>query len=227
MRYIEKRREPKTITDTRCADTTDLSSAATARDAFNQIDKGDVRRQLVEEQGWLCAFCMAHISEESVDNRGEHTMKIAHRTPVAVSPNEALSWQNLLGSCDGGQRYEGAPATCDCAQGSKALTVDPTQQGSVQRLAYKRGDREGLFITSDDPALLLDLVDTLALNAGELPALRQETWKAFQENCRRKGPKGIYGRQAWRAYFPQWLKAMSDKGRLPPFFGVVEKMVER
>lgn len=226
MRCIEKRREPKTVTETKCATTTNLSRTATARDAFNQIDKGAVREQLVHEQGGLCAFCIRGIDAEAKDQRGEPLMKIAHRMPIAVNPNEALNWQNLLGSCDGGQRYEGAPATCDCAQGSEALTVDPTQQGSVQRLDYEHGDREGLFITSDDPVLRLDVVNTLALNTGHLPALREATWKAFRELCKRKGPKG-YGKPVLRQYFPVWLNERSHRGRLPPFLGVVEKMLQR
>lgn len=226
MRYINKGQEPKTVTDTRCAATTNLSRGTTARAAFNQIDKGEVRKRLAEEQGCLCAFCMTRINEASVDDRGEHTMKIAHRTPIAVNPGEALNWRNMLGCCDGWQRREGVPATCDCAQGSRVLEVDPTQQQSVQRLFYEhRAATEGLFITSEDAAVRSDVERTLALNAGDLPALREKVWNAFQELCRRRGPKGIYGRLAWRQYFPQWLKTQSDRGRLPPFLGVVEKKV--
>jgi uncharacterized protein (TIGR02646 family) len=223
VRHIAKGQEPRTVTETRCASTTDLSRPASARNAFDQLDKNAVRAQLAEEQGWLCAFCMRRIDENAVV-QGEHIMKVAHRIPIAVDATGALNWRNLLGSCDGGQRHEGAPARCDCAQGSKALTVDPTQQGSVQRLDYERREtKEGLFITSDDSVLRSDLEETLALNAGDLPVLREAAWKAFLTSFTRRGPKASYGRQAWRAYFPSWLRANSVRGRLPPFLGVVEK----
>ncbi len=221
MRHIKKLSEPRTVTDTRCAATGDLSRAV-----FDQLDKNAVRKQLAEEQGWLCAFCMERISEESVDDRGEHVMKIAHRIPIAVDSQQALNWQNLLGSCDGGQRRRGATQTCDYAQGSQAITVDPTKQESIDRLSYEHGSGGGLFITSKDPALLADVQRTLALNAGDLPKNRAQVRKAFQEKCRREGPKEVYGKQAWVAYFPTWLKKMTDsEGRLPPFLGVVETML--
>jgi len=179
VRHIDKRLEPKTVTDTRCVITTDLSRAHSARDAFEQLDKNAVRKQLVAEQGWLCAFCMQRIDEQTLDDRGEHVMKVAHRMPIAVDPNEALNWYNLLGSCDGGQRRGHIPRTCDLAQRSTALTVDPTKRESILRLYYERRDKEGLFITSADSGLRSDVHCTLALNEGELPALREAAWKAF------------------------------------------------
>ena len=48
-------------------------------------------------------------------------------------PNGA--WKNLLGSCDGGQRSGRRRWSCDAAQGSRALTIDPTVQKSVADLA--------------------------------------------------------------------------------------------
>jgi len=226
VRYIRKGQEPRTVTETRCARTTDLSSVPTARDAFGQLDKDAVRGQLVEEQGWLCAFCMRHVNERAVRD-GEYTLKIAHRTPVAVDPRSALTWSNLLGSCDGGQRHPGAPRTCDLAQGSTPLTLDPTRPESMARLTYERRPaREGLFLTSADPALRSDVEDTLALNAGELPALREAAWKAFQLSCLRRGPRRQHGRWAWRDYFPGWLREHSPRGRLPQFVGTVERMLE-
>lgn len=225
MRHIVKDQEPRTVTETRTATTTDLSTTARAREAFDQIDKARVRADLAREQGWLCAFCMLRVDPEAVaapseGARPEPTLKIAHRTPVDVDSRQALSWRNLLGSCDGGQRSGGRRKSCDLAQGPRALTVDPTDAGSCTRLRYeRRGSRTGQFITSEDGELKLDVEQTLALNSGDLPELREQAWKAFCTLQHRQAPKQ-YGRPARAAYFESWVKRHG--ARLPEMLGVIE-----
>jgi len=160
------------------------------------------------------------VAPPSEGARPEPTMKIAHRTPIDVDPARALSWKNYLGSCDGGQRSGGLKKTCDYAQGSKALAVDPTEWGTVARLRYERRDgQEGLFITSDDEALRADVEQTLRLNAGDLPAQRQRAWDAFQKLQQKHAPKQ-YGKPARLAYFETYIKQFA--AQLPPMLGVIE-----
>ncbi|XXX81379.1 hypothetical protein WMF30_21710 [Sorangium sp. So ce134] len=221
MRHIVKGAEPATVTETRTASTTDLSTTTRARTAFDQIDKGRVRADLAREQGWLCAFCMRRIDPDAADARGERTMKIAHRTPIDVDPAQALSWRNLLGSCDGGQRSGWRTRSCDAAQGSTALAVDPAVHASCIQLRYERRDaREGLFITSDHPGLKTDVEQTLGLNSGDLPVLREQAWKAFCALQQKHAPKQ-YGRPARAAFFPTWIKQQG--ARLPEMLGVIEE----
>jgi hypothetical protein len=59
---------------------------------------------------------------------------------------------------------------------------------------------------------------TLALNDGDLPELRHQTWKAFQEVHRRRHPND-YGRSARRAFLPTWIRGR----RAPEMAGVVEE----
>lgn len=215
-----KAAEPATVTETRAAPTTDLSTTARARAAFDQIDKGRVRAALAREQGRLCAFCMRRIDPDTRDAIGEPTMKIAHRTPIKAKPSEALLWKNLLGSCDGGQRSGWWTTSCDAAQGSTALTVDPTVNASCARLRYeRRGSRKGLFITSDDPKLQEDVEKTLGLNSGDLPELRELAWKAFCDRQRKAAPNQ-YGRSARAEFFQAWMKQWSVQ--LPEMLGVIE-----
>jgi uncharacterized protein (TIGR02646 family) len=225
VRHVAKGAEPATVTETRAAPTTNLTTGGPARDAFNQIDKARVREALAREQGWLCAFCMLRVGPTAVSPpsegaRPEPAMKIAHRTPIDVDPTLALSWKNLLGSCDGGQRSNGRRKTCDLAQGPAALTVDPTEVTSCARLRYeRRGLLRGLFITSDDPALKTDVEETLRLNKGDLPEQRQAAWDAFCALQQRHAPKQ-YGRAARAAYFETWIQ--QHGARLPEMLGVIE-----
>ncbi len=204
MRSFAKGAEPQTVTDVRCAPTTNISTPAAARAAFDQIDKAAVRRQLEAEQGALCAFCMRRIDKDSRDDAG-FIMKIAHRIPVAADPSLALAWNNLLGSCDGGQRSPGRGRTCDLAQEDRPIAVDPTDQNSVARLAFERRDlAEGYFLTSMDPTLRGDIVETLNLNGTDLPALRESRLRAFQTLLRDAHPRSHWEVSTRRAFFEKW-----------------------
>lgn len=221
MRLILKGSEPRTITETRCASTTDLSTRQRARGAFEQIDKMEVRLQLVREQGWLCAFCMRRVEEGVCQGDREPTMKIAHRVPVAVESSRALDWGNLFGSCDGGQRSGGGVRTCDYRQGETTLRVDPSDRACVARLRFERRDtRTGLFLTSDAPELRRDVEETLNLNGGELPMYRQKIWELFLREVRHAHPRGHWELAVRRAFFERWRSRGGE--RLREYLGVVE-----
>jgi uncharacterized protein (TIGR02646 family) len=233
VRSITKSAQPRTVTSVQCAPTTKLGTAPHARAAFDQLDKADVREALAREQGHLCGFCMRRIRHDGQDARGEFTTKIAHRQPIHVSPGTALTWSNLLASCDGGQRASTGVKTCDYAQGHTALTVDPTSAHSVRQLRYERGDpngapheersresTDGLYLRTDNPQLRTD-VETLGLNGGDLPALRGAALKAFRALLQRKPKHWTPSVRA--AFFATWKAAGAPK--LPDFVGVVEAWV--
>lgn len=225
MRAIRKRTEPRTVTETREATTTNLARKDTARTAFDQMNKQEARKALAEEQGWLCAFCMRRIDEGDRETSRMTTMKIAHRVPIDVDPSRALDWTNLLGSCDGGEHSGGLYCTCDLRQRSTALTVDPAKASSVARLKLERRDRKrGLFLTSDDAALKVDVEETLGLNDGDLPELREAAWRSFLDAVRKAHPTTHWERATKLAYFQKW---QSDGKKLRQFVGVVEQKLQR
>lgn len=219
MRHIAKHAEPGTVRETREAPTTDLTTTASARTAFEQIDKSAVRAALTAEQEGLCAFCMRR-ADTRMNEEGRPVMRVAHRVPVAVDPSRALDWQNFLGSCDGVLAASGPARTCDVAQRNTALTVDPTNKASVSNVRFeRRSHRSGLFVTSDDPAVQKDLSETLALNEGDLPALRQAAWDGFLRAFKTANPNK-YGKAEQRAYYARWRKERGTQA--PIFLGVIE-----
>lgn len=226
MRVVQKLPEPRQLAETRSATTTDLRSPLGARSAFDQLDKAALREQLVREQGWLCAFCMRRVDPEQRDERGEFVMKIAHRVPLKSEPGAALTWANLLGSCDGGQRAGLGHYTCDLRQGDTPLTVDPTDGNSIARVTMRRRDgRAGLFVGSDDPTLERELDKVLNLNAGYLPELREAMWMAFRTHVMNEHPSRHWEPEVRRRAFARWR---FEKGeRLKQFCGVVEHKLKR
>lgn len=169
---------------------------------------------------------MRRIDPEQKDPSGHFVMKIAHRMPIDVESQRALDWSNLLGSCDGGQRSEGRYETCDLRQENTPLTIDPTQNTSVRRLYLeRRGATSGLFLSSDDPTIADDVEKTLGLNSGDLPELREQTWKSFEAAVKKAHPKSHWDRATRERFFTDWQYQTGRKFR--PFLGAVEERLRR
>ena len=216
MRLVTKGERPKCIVDAVRAHP-DLTTRDSAKSAYDTLDKDEVRAALVSEQRHLCAFCERRLQTGKAGRtftEGEtgpnHNVRIAHRTPVAVDSRLALTWENLIGSCDDER-------TCDVAQGSRALTVDPTKKVTVAQIRYERRDgTRGLFASSDEPAIRRDLQETLRLNDADLPVIREAAHKALRV---RLAKKEKYGKPALREYLGTCIGP-----RLPEHFGFLERM---
>jgi len=81
MLYIKKGHEPDSLTKYR-------KEKFAYYDGFKEKD--DIRKYLLEEQGYLCAYCMRRIDMEH--------MKIEHWYPEdLLSDIECLDYKNMLG----------------------------------------------------------------------------------------------------------------------------------
>jgi len=211
VRLIAKGKAPKTLLATAMASTTSLKTAKSARGAFEQVDKGEVRVRLSEDQGGLCAFCMGRIDPEKRD-AGRPTIRIAHLKPIDSDPARALHWTNLLGSCS-------SSTSCDVAQGSEPLATDPTVLGHIAKLAYETKGKQ-LVLTSLDANTTKD-VEVLGLNRGDLPSNRYGAWMAFLRRFER-AKTNTYGKPAWREFFDNESR---NPLCLPEYLGVIETKV--
>lgn len=70
------------------------------REQFDLLPKEEIRKCLLKEQHYLCAYCMKRI-----ENEGKHTT-IEHWHPLSKYKDEALDYANMLGVCDGGKRVD-------------------------------------------------------------------------------------------------------------------------
>jgi uncharacterized protein (TIGR02646 family) len=89
MRNIHKNPEPTSLTQHRCNTNTDYD---------NYAEKDDLRESLVNEQRWICCYCMQRIYP-NLEN-----MKIEHNKSQSPNkfPEKQLDYGNLLGACLGG-----------------------------------------------------------------------------------------------------------------------------
>ncbi len=115
-------------------------------------DKSQLRTELLKEQGYLCAYCMARIKDEA------QTTKIEHYQPR--NKTNQVQYSNLLIVCRGN---EGSPAhatTCDTKKGNTSLYLNPQNRIHIQSISY---DSLGT-IKSSDEKIDKDLNECLNLN---------------------------------------------------------------
>lgn len=125
---------------------------------FDGLDKTELRNALLEEQGYLCAYCMKRI-------RQKNKVKIEHYQPR--DKGNQLLYHNLLAVCDG----NGAAAenlnkvnpkrfTCDTMKKEQKLQINPQNLHDIETIYY---DNQGVIYSQID-VYKDDINDRLNLN---------------------------------------------------------------
>ena len=132
--------------------------------------KEDLRKSLLEEQGYICAYCMKRI-EESADIKIEHY-------EARNSTNE-LSYKNLLAVCKGNEGSSKERQTCDTKKGNRVLHIDPQKIGDISTIFFTRNGE----VKSTNLLFQKDLDEVLNLNDkfGNLISARKSALKALQK----------------------------------------------
>lgn len=132
--------------------------------------KEDLRKSLLEEQGYICAYCMKRI-EESADIKIEHY-------EARNSTNE-LSYKNLLAVCKGNEGSSKERQTCDTKKGNRVLHINPQKVGDISTIFFTRNGE----VKSTNLLFQKDLDEVLNLNDkfGNLISARKSALKALQK----------------------------------------------
>ncbi|MFO0574953.1 MAG: hypothetical protein U1A78_13270 [Polyangia bacterium] len=161
MRRINKGPEPPALTAYKRRGRQRLDSDA---------PRQELREALCQEQRFLCAFCQSHITPDA------QKMRIAHVIPQATreGANLGVEWNNLVGSCTGGEGKPAKEQHCDKKQEAQRIPerLDPVrlQEGTVRFDAQAR-------ILGCDPAVQHAIDDVLGLNIWSLRNLRDSCLK--------------------------------------------------
>ena len=193
MILIRKQKEPESLRVHRNTPGSD----------FDSLDKTELRKSLLSEQGYLCAYCMRRIRE---DNK----VKIEHYT-ARTKENEMI-YSNLLAVCDGNETLRGESGkvnpdrfTCDTRKGGQVLHIDPQNLSDMQTVYYDNkgivystnkeyekdlneilnlNDPNGYLIRNREAALkaLIQKLKSLAPGQDAMPLLRKLEKYCFQKN---------------------------------------------
>lgn len=204
MLYINKNPiEPQLLVSNR------QENGVSCYDNLRTETKTAIRKSLLAEQGYLCAYCMKRISLQGAT--------IEHYDPQSAQNGTDMSYRNMLGVCDGGAKTDGRGnerLTCDKHRGDTSLTVDPLDRYTVDKIKYKRNG----IIFSDDPDINNDLDNTLNLNSRHsyLIANRKAVYEELVSAIKRNGGKS----RAFLMHIKEKYEAFDENGKLIPYSGV-------
>ena len=204
MLYIQKTKEPESLTRYR-------------KQKFAYYDgypeKDDVRNQLLDEQGFLCAYCMRRIDKEN--------MKIEHWYPEdRLTESEQLDYSNMLGVCRGHiDGTKGSDDTCDTHKGNALICVNPTCKATLDKIKYRSSTGE---IYSDDQNIQKDLNETLNLNSAKhlLKLNRKATLDSAIEEMSRLQNQGNWSRSFMESMLAKY-QGKNSEGKKKEYAGII------
>lgn len=189
MKYIRKGTEPTSLTTYRA------SANRNSETLYEDYpDKDDLRKQLLQEQGCICCYCMQRISDEVDAASGQFKIKIEHWAPQSIydgqhgRPDRRLDYSNLLGACRGNEGQPEHLHHCDTHKGDTEIKINPTLPICEQQIYYSFSGE----VLSSDPEITKDLNETLNLNMQTLRNNRKARWDAIKDSLMRRMPKGTW-----------------------------------
>jgi uncharacterized protein (TIGR02646 family) len=144
--------------------------------------RNDVKRDLLDEQGYICCYCQNRI------NLDEKT-QIEHFIPRSSDPTKMFDYDNLLASCDGGQKIredynqglvsETVPIFCGPRKTNETLPISPLEQTCEDHFDYfDVGSTDDIEISiKGKTAEGIDAVEKLNLDE---PYLKRERGRFFK-----------------------------------------------
>ena len=174
----------------------------------NYSYKPALRKALAHEQRGLCCYCMGRISS---DRTG---MKVEHWRSQTVYPDDDLSYQNLLGACQGGSGKPRALQHCDTRKGEDDIRWNPANPNHYieQRVRFE----ENGSIRSDDPQFDGQIDNVLNLNLPWLSNNRKEVLDGIIEWWHQERSR-VQGKVLRKSVEKQYVKRTERSGKLEPY----------
>lgn len=107
MRYIRKAEEPDSLKAYKNLESEDWQPS------YKGLDKDDLRKSLLEEQGHLCCYCMKRIRAGR--------SRIEHFLPQNTFREEELNYSNLFLACSVSEGLPPSQQHCDIIKGDKLI----------------------------------------------------------------------------------------------------------
>ena len=217
MKLILKQKEPKNLKNHR-------QKAGTTYESFCRDDKlGDIqppsgfRKHILEEQGYLCAYCMRRIPHKHIEKGIEHDdMKIEHRisqkNDLSISEKLDITHSNMFACCMGGEGKQKKFQTCDTRKGENSISINPTNKLHVNTINYSY---DGLIISTDS-TFDSEINNILNLNEKNLKNQREAIYQSVEKKTK-EILKKLMDRKAKNEYLNReielWIKATKHKNK--------------
>lgn len=172
MRYIIKNAEPHELSKYR-------ETPGVCFDEMDSQTKAAVKSSLLKEQGYLCCYCGKQIELDI------HTI-LEHLLPRGVPQYRSLElyYENILASCDGGQRERASgnkrfPEYCDSKKKNYIIPITPLDPTCECSFIYDEvGEIHPAVATNNDA---IRTIDILGLNNPYLNHCRKAVIDAYKD----------------------------------------------
>lgn len=221
MIHIQKGNEPKELLQYRLNRS---NGEPTYENMPSEVHQA-VLNNLMQEQGFLCAYCMCRIPQDVAKHNPP--VSIEHIDPQSKTDEaKALDYGNMLAVCSGNRNPENRGLlnlgekrlTCDAHRHNRPLTVNPLDSRTLAGISYKSDGT----IFSKDSAVNTDLNETLNLNCTAI--LLPDSRKAARNSLLNEVRKHNADIQMFIRRTLDYLKTASHK---PPYAGVLVDWLER
>jgi len=226
MKLIKKNQEPKSLTFYKQK----YKTSACYEDLDKQT-KDDLKQSLLEEQGYICCYCMRRISADR--------MRIEHwkpQTDILLQLNLilGLEYTNLLGACQGGEDGLKSQYHCDKSKGNKLITIHPQakinlplQQGEAMGISCETLVKFNLgsgIVYSENETINQEINDILCLNNQNLREGRRTVIQEFKKFLDKK-----YSNSLKKENLEKILKIWSEKsdGKYKEYCQVIITYLEK
>ena len=206
-----------------------VDEGLTANEAYNKLSsdlKKQVKKQLMQDQGYLCAYCMRRIPDKRDVERGISNSlesRIEHWIPRSDSncgAFGALDYNNLLAVCSGNENDSSrgkSKLTCDARRRDRKLTVNPLDASTLVTVYYTEDGIIKAFdnIIDDDLNVRLNLNCTK--DAVMLPLERKKVLDVIQKEVQTEVESGKSLLEICKQLYQELLEIDGEK---PPYIGI-------
>jgi uncharacterized protein (TIGR02646 family) len=183
LKQIKKRIEPKSLTEYRSSiSNSELEKSHIYEDFREKTKEGcsedesyNLRKQLLEEQGYICCYCMSRIDC--------HNSKIEHFKPQTKYKNFQIDYQNLFIACSGGEGKKRKEQCCDSFKGENELENINLLSNIEAYIKYSKIGK----ISSPNKKIDNELNSRLNLNNRILKRNRKESYQRLIQNLNKRG----------------------------------------
>lgn len=183
--------------------------------------KTDIQEMLLQEQGYICAYCTGRISLDLDSTTGQKKMKIEHFYCRDTYPDKQLDYDNMLGVCCGNTVSE---LHCDSSKKNQNLLYNPSKRQDFSKLKISYDYSDGK-IKSEDNTFNEELDSILNLNHILLKNNRLNTLEGIHQALHNLGNTRA-NKSVLERMLTNWSSVNQD-GKKIPYCGIVIHYLEK
>jgi uncharacterized protein (TIGR02646 family) len=229
MKLIQKSNEPNNLQVHRGKAGTDYESFKRDVGLGNISPTTGLRKSLLEDQGYICAYCMKRIPHSHTEyGVKSDKMKVEHYIPqtnaTSIAQQLDITYTNMFACCMGNHGQKKAFETCDTRKGESSLTITPLNAAHIRTLKYGADGS----IYSTNAVFETEINQILNLNEDNLKRQRESIHKLIVKIVKKEFDKPNLTRQQKNTYLDElinWWNTKSDE-KYQPFCMVAINFLE-